>query len=40
MYNEYKERLASKPYNKWENYQIEMPLTWATEIANRVSSYA
>ena len=40
MYNEYKQKLAMKPYNKWEKYQIEMTLSWANEIANRESSYA
>ncbi len=39
MYNEYKEKLASKPFTKWEQYKIEMPLNWATDIANRVGSY-
>ena len=39
MYNEYKEKLASKPHTKWEQYKIEMPLNWANDIANRVASY-
>ena len=39
MYNEYKNKIAQKPNNKWENYNIEMPLSWATEIAKRNASY-
>ena len=29
MYNEYKEKLTSKPYNKWDQFKIEMPANWA-----------
>ena len=29
MYNEYKEKLASKPNNKWDQYKIEIPISWA-----------
>ena len=39
MYNEYKQKLSEKPYNKWNQFKIEMPLDWATEIAKRTSSY-
>ena len=39
MYNEYKEKLASKPYNKWDQFKIEMPLNLAKEIESRIPSY-
>ena len=39
MYNEYEEKLTSKPITKLEQYKIEMPLNWANDIANRVGSY-
>ena len=39
MYNEYKTKLASKLFTKWEQYKIAIPLNWGNDIVNRVGSY-
>ena len=39
MYKEYKLKLSEKPNDKWNKYEINMPLSLATEIAQRVPSY-
>ena len=36
MYKEYKLKLPEKPNNKWNKYEINMPLSLVTEIAQRV----
>ena len=35
MYNEYKIKLAEKPNNKWDNYNIKISYNWVIEIAHR-----
>ena len=38
MYSEYKKKMAGQTFNKWAEYEVQMPLDWAKIIANRVSS--
>ena len=39
MCNEYKSKLSEKPNNKWGQYGINIPLSLANDLANRVPSY-
>ena len=38
MYSDYKKKMAGQITNKWEEYEVQMPMDWAKVIASRVSS--
>ena len=38
MYSDYKKKMAGQVSNKWNEYEINMPMDWAQIIANRVES--
>ncbi len=38
MYAEYKKKLAGQLTNKWNEYEVNMPIDWAKIIVNRIPS--